>query len=728
MITFETELARIRGIPPKFIGRFARLGLRTVKDLLFHFPARYEDFSAFVPIADLELNQSTTVRGMIQRIDTRRTWRKRMVLVEAVIRDESGSIKAVWFNQPFLTRVLRPGAVAHFAGKVAANDDELYLSNPAYEFIPRGTSMRTPNHTGRLVPVYPETRGLTSRGIRYLVRPLLEALGTLPDFIPAPVCARNNLPSLHDALHAVHFPQALPAAERARTRFAFADLFLLQLNNLKRRAALSREHAPAIAARPEELEGAIAALPFTLTPSQRACVEAIIKDLEGPAPMNRLLQGDVGSGKTVVAALAAYAAALSGAQAAFMAPTEVLARQHYRTLTRVFDRIARREPLRIGLLVSKEARTSRGQEHEEKLGKERLLAAVAAGDVSILIGTHALIERSVSFRNLAFVVVDEQHRFGVEQRARLAAQNRLDGPAGRLIPHFLSMSATPIPRTLSLTLFGDLDLSTITELPGGRKPIITKIVRPEERDAAYGFIRSEVKRGRQVFVICPRIEPPETQINADNAQMVADNDNSLRESAWWEVKAVKDEYEKLSQHTFPDLRVGMLHGKMKSAEKAAVMHAFSAGELSLLVSTSVIEVGIDVPNASIMVIEGADRFGLSQLYQFRGRVGRGEHQSYCFLFTDSSSAAVRERLQALMTAKNGFELAERDLSLRGPGQFLGERQTGLPDLAMRALENIPLIRSARAAAEDVLKTDPNLARAPLLREELKRFEARLHLE
>ncbi|MDZ4346961.1 MAG: ATP-dependent DNA helicase RecG [Candidatus Binatia bacterium] len=449
-------------------------------------------------------------------------------------------------------------------------------------------------------------------------------------------------------------------------------------------------------------------MPFELTAPQQRVLQEILADMQQSHPMNRLLQGDVGSGKTIVAGIAALLCAHAGYQSAFMAPTEILARQHYQTLTKFFEEYDGG----IALLTSKEAKAFYGENLEADLKKTDLIKKIEGGNIGIVIGTHALIQKDVVFGKLGLVVVDEQHRFGVGQRAKLT-QN--EGPT----PHFLSMSATPIPRTLTMTIFGNLDLSLIDELPKGRKPITTKIVDPQNRPQAYRFIKEQIGAGRQVFVICPRIE---------EAQKSEEFDITFRQKAAWEVKAVKVEYEKLSKEVFPDLKVAMLHGKMKASEKAQVMKAFSAGEYDILVSTSVVEVGVDIQNAAIMMIEGADRFGLAQLYQFRGRVGRGEHQSFCLLFTDSKSKSTKERLESLVRAKNGFELAEADLRLRGPGEFLGETQTGMPDLALKALQNPDLLGKARAEALKLLEGSAELEGYPLLAKKLAQFKKDVHLE
>ncbi|MEK7114843.1 MAG: ATP-dependent DNA helicase RecG, partial [Patescibacteria group bacterium] len=563
-----------------------------------------------------------------------------------------------------------------------------------------------------LIPVYPETKGLTSKGLRYLIKPILNNLEKINDFIPTEVLKKNGLPEINAALKILHFPSELSDAEKSKKRFAFEDLFLLQLTNIKLKNKLAKEKAVALEINKEKLEKIIAKLPFKLTNSQKQSLGEILDDLNKLQPMNRLLQGDVGSGKTVIAAIAAVIAAQNDKQSAFMVPTEVLAKQHYRTMINLFGYLN----IPIGLLTNSQIQCFYGEGLETKTKKTDFLQKVAKGELKIVIGTHTLIAGGIIFKDLVFTTVDEQHRFGIEQRATLVrGAGKKPDPS---LPHFLSMSATPIPRTLTLTLFGDLDLSTINELPVGRKQIITKIVAPTNRAKAYQFIREQIKKGRQAFVICPRIE-------ANHETQSANNNRHL---SWDDVRAVKEEYEKLATEIFPDLRVGALHGKLKGAEKNSIMNDFSENKINILVATSVIEVGVDIPNASIMLIEGADRFGLAQLYQFRGRVGRAEHQSFCLLFTDSNSPTTTQRLQSLMEAKNGFELAEKDLAIRGPGEFLGHTQTGLPDLAMRSLNNIELIKNARLAADEILKKDYELKNYPMLKIELDKFRSKIHPE
>jgi len=713
MITLSTELGKISGVAEKFLAKLEKLGIKTVRDLLWHFPFRYDDFSRVVKISELKLNQTATIRGMVKKVAVRRTWKRKMFLIEALLVDETGGIKAVWFNQPYIAQILKPGRMASFAGKVTMSDEEVYMSNPAYELISSGGEAK---HTAGLIPVYPETRGLTSKGLRFLIKPIIQAIESVEDFIPPAILEKQGLADLYTSIRHIHFPRLAEQAEQARRRFAFDDLFLLQLNNIRMRSRLAKEKAPSLSFPPQQYKKIVEDLPFPLTDSQKRSLDEVLADIARPTPMNRLLQGDVGSGKTVVAAVAALATIGSGKQTAFMAPTEVLARQHYKTLTGLFSKMN----VGVGLLIGSEARASYGKELEAKKTKPGLLKEIANNKINVVIGTHALIQKDVQFHDLALVIVDEQHRFGVDQRAALVKHE--NHPGSETTVHFLSMSATPIPRTLSLTLFGDLDISIIDELPKGRKPIMTKVVAPENRSKAYAFVREQIKKGRQAFVICPRIEA--STEGDEEAAPSADK----RKDLWADVKNVTEEFERLSKTVFPDLKVAMLHGKMKSKEKEQIMRGFSEGETDILISTSVIEVGVDVPNASIMMIEGADRFGLAQLYQFRGRVGRGEHQSFCFLFTDSSSDTTSQRLKALLDAKNGFELAEKDLAIRGPGQFLGDKQTGLPDLAMRSLNNMELVKSAREAAVEIFREDHELSIYPLLKAKVGEFEKRLHLE
>lgn len=711
----QTPIEKIPKIGRVFQKRLKKLGIKTVNDLLFHFPHRYQDFSKIIKISEVKYGQDCCLLGEISEIENIKTKKKKMILTQAIIKDKSGAILAVWFNQPYLIRVLKPKDKICLAGKVALSKEGLYLSNPAYEKLPLRIEEKTSFlHTGRIIPVYPETEGLSSRWLRMIIRPLLNQIKEkIKETLPEKIIKENQLLGIKKAIFQIHFPDSLELARSAQQRFSFEELFYIQLYVLNQRLKLNQNRAPVIPLNLSTLKELIKNLPFNLTDAQKKSTWQILKDLQKSRPMNRLLQGEVGSGKTVVATLAALNVIKAGWQVALMAPTEILAKQHFKTVWETLKNFK----INIGLLTSKEDKffSKKLKNESLEISRSKLLEKVKEGQIDFLIGTHALIQDQVKFKKLALVIVDEQHRFGVEQRQKLTLKE-VEPDQLPLTPHLLSMTATPIPRTLALTLYGDLDLSLLNELPKGRKKIITKVIAPKDRKKAYQFIRREIKKGRQVFVICPRIE--------------AQSSKSQKEGAlsWAEAKAVKQEYEKLSQKIFPDLKVSMLHGKMTPKEKEKIMRDFKNKKIDLLVSTSVIEVGIDVPNASLMMIEGAERFGLSQLHQFRGRVGRSEHQSFCFLFTDSPAKKTRQRLEALISCQDGFKLAEKDLEIRGPGDFSGTRQWGIPDLAMSALKDLSLVEKTRQAAKEILIEDPNLKKYFYLKEKLKRFKERVHLE
>lgn len=716
-LNLSTPVTKLPNIGPIYQKRLKKLGVKTIQDLLYHFPHRYEDFSNIIPISEIKLNEICCIKGKILEIGNTRTWKKRMILTEAIVKDKSGAIKIIWFNQPFLTKVLKPGNNLCLAGKISFGDKGLYLSNPAYEKISQDKILI---HTGRIIPVYPETEGLSSKWLRFILKPLLIKLKKkIPDPLPEKIKNRYRLPSIGRAIWQIHFPDSLVLAEKAQKRFSFEELFFISLFVLWEKLKISKEKGISIPFNLRLIKKFVNSLPFKLTSAQKKSTWQILRDLEKPRPMNRLLEGDVGSGKTIVATIAALNVMKAGFQVAFMAPTEILAKQHFQEIRKLL----RKFNLNIGLLTGKESKISSKKLKSEtmKIPWKKLLEKLNKGEIDLLIGTHALIQEKIKFGKLALVVLDEQHRFGVEQRARLC-----QGSIGqaKLIPHLLSMTATPIPRTLALTIYGDLDLSLIDELPKGRKKIITKVIPPDNRRDAYDFIRSEVKKGRQVFVICPRIEP--AKISQEN---LGGKINPKKEiSGWAEVKAVKEEYKKLSKIVFPDLKVGMLYGKMTTKEKEKIMKRFFNKKIDILVSTSVIEVGIDIPNATVMMIEGTERFGLAQLHQFRGRVGRSKYQSFCFLFTDSPAKKTHQRLKALISSEDGFDLAEKDLKIRGPGDFFGQRQWGIPDLAMSALKDISLVEKTRTAAKEILRQDPELKKYPLLKQRVERFRKRIHLE
>ncbi|MDO8663522.1 MAG: ATP-dependent DNA helicase RecG [Candidatus Wildermuthbacteria bacterium] len=701
----STPIEQLPRVGPAYQKKLKRLGIKIVRDLLFHFPHRYDDFSNLIKIADLEeggpafaeasAGKPFCFQGEITGIRTFRAFRRKMMLTQATVEDETGKIKALWFNQPYLISTLKKGTFVCLAGKVRGKKSAKYISNPTYEKIQKPNLKIQNNdltHTGRLVPVYPETEGLSSKWLRFIVKPLLEKLAdNIPEYLPATIINKYEFLPITKALWQIHFPDSLNLAVEARKRFAFEELFQLSLFVLRERIKLAREKAAAIPINLPLIQEFVSSLPFKLTDAQKKSAWQILKDMEKPRPMNRLLEGDVGSGKTVVAAIAALNVVKAGYQVAFIAPTEILANQHFKTISAGLKNFN----VRIGLLA----------------GKKKILTE----GIDILIGTHALLQDRVKFEKMALLVIDEQHRFGVEQRAKLCRQKEY-------IPHLLSMTATPIPRTLSLTIFGDLDLSVLDEMPKGRKKITTRIIQPKDKKETYDFIREQVREGRQVFVICPRIDPP--KVNPEDVGKLL----SQRELSWMDVKAVKQEHEKLSKDIFPDLKLGMLHGKLKSAEKEEAMKKFTNREIDILVSTSVVEVGVDIPNASVMVIEGSEKFGLAQLHQFRGRVGRAEHQSYCFLFTDTTGTIWNRRLKALINCENGFELAEKDLQIRGPGDFVGIRQWGLPDITMASLTDATLVSNARNEAKGILVEDPQLKKYPELLRRVKEFRERIHLE
>lgn len=709
----DTPLFEALGAKNVFLRRLEKLGVKTIGDLLRHFPVRYEDFSTVSPIAELAVGQETTVRGVVRDVQVKHAWRRNMPVTEALIEDESGTMRAVWFNQPYVANTLRVGRMANFAGKILlAQEGDLYFNHPSYELVRASATAadQAMTHTARLVPIYPETKGLTSRGLRFIMSNILKRRVLMIEWIPQNILSRHDLPSIPHAFAVVHFPQTIEEASAARRRFSFEDLFLLQILNLRQKHALAEQKAPAIPEDVDRIKAILVELPFELTATQKRSLWEIVKDMAQPRPMNRLLQGDVGSGKTIVAAIAGMMAAAHAYQTAFMAPTEILARQHFETMKKLLKNLKIEKPLTIGLITASEAIIFYENDLAGKLKKDEFWKKAAAGEIDIVFGTHALIQTAAQFHKLGLVIVDEQHRFGVRQRQAL-----IHGQS--MIPHFLSMSATPIPRTLMMTVFGDLDVSLITELPAGRKPIETKIIAPNERASTYEFIRAQVGEGRQVFVICPRIEEEDKEPTAHDKRHVVED-----------LKSVTQEYEKLSKEIFPELRVAMLHGRMKAKEKEDVMRSFKEGAIDILVSTSVVEVGVDIPNASIMMIESAERFGLAQLYQFRGRVGRGEHASYCFLLTESDGTMAKARLTAIVSAKNGFELAEKDLQLRGPGQFFGAAQSGFSDMALEALRDPELVKISRDSAVELLTADPKLSKNTPLRERLEEFQKRVHQE
>jgi ATP-dependent DNA helicase RecG len=712
MLTLSTPIEKAPNVGPALLKKLKRLKIKTVRDLIFHFPYKYDDFSNIIPISELKINEVCTVFGKVIGIETNRSWQKKIYITEALIKDGTGTMKAVWFNQPYVSNVIKKDDSVFLSGKALTGKEGIYLSNPIYE---RSKAQADLIHTGRLVPAYSKTEGLSSKWLRFILRPILiELKNQIPETLPYDIIKENGLFPISQALWQIHFPSSEKEALEAKKRFSFEELFFIQLFVLQERNRLCQEKSAPMKMDIELLKKFTDTLKFKLTDAQKKSAWQILKDTEKDRPMNRLLEGDVGSGKTVVAAMAILNAIKSGHQAAFMAPTEILAKQHFQEVAKLLQDFR----VNIGLLTGKQDRfrSKKLKNQTIEISRKKLLEKIQKEEIDLLIGTHALIQDKVKFGKLGLVVLDEQHRFGVEQRAKLIKNQRKNEKP--LIPHLLSMTATPIPRTLALTIYGDLDLSLIDELPKGRKKIITKIISPTERKETYKFIKSEIDAGRQVFIICPRIDSKSPELKTEFSQ----------KSGWDEVKAVKEEYKKLQEEIFPELKIEMLHGKMATTEKEKIMKNFRDKKTNILVSTSVVEVGIDVPNATVMVIEGADRFGLAQLHQFRGRVGRSEYQSYCLLFTDSSSQKTRQRLRALVTSENGFALAEKDMELRGPGDFAGARQWGIPDLMMESLKDLKLVETTRQAAKELLQKDPYLKNYPALKDKLKEFRERVHLE
>lgn len=707
-LNLSDPLEKIKGIGPRYLKCFQRLSINTIKDLLYYYPFRYEDFSQIKKISELQNEEKVSLIGEIKKISSRRTFRKKMFLIEAELEDDTGSLKIIWFNQVYLLKTLKKGMTLSVSGKVKKQGKKFILSNPSFEILSyfkeelkdQKEILNYLKHTARLVPIYSETEGLSSKAIRSFILKVLDLRNQIKEYLPSFILEKYNLLPLNEALLKIHFPNTLEEAQKAKERFIFESLLFSQLYLLRIKLKNKLLKFPKIKLDVELLKYFTKSLPFELTHSQKRALYEIALNME-QKPMNRLLEGDVGSGKTIVAMGAALLAINSGYQVALMAPTEVLAKQHYQK----FKEFLKDFKIKIGLLTSSEKRIY-DNGLEGKISRKALQKILNYSFPLILIGTHALISKDIKFSKLGLVIVDEQHRFGVEQRKKLLTQTK-----NLEIPHLLLMSATPIPRTLALVFYGDLDLSMIEEMPQGRKPIITEVVTKKQINKVYDFIREEIKKGRQAFFICPRIEEKEpSTINEVKAKDLV----SLAEKLKAEVKAVKKEYKKLKEEIFPDLRIGMLHGKMKPQEKDEIMKKFLNKEIDILVSTSVIEVGIDVENASIMVIEGADHFGLAQLHQFRGRVGRSSYQSYCFLIPENFSSSTLERLKAMIKYNNGFKLAEIDLSLRGPGEFLGTRQSGIPDLIMRSLLNKELIEKTHQLAESLLQEDPTLKKWPLL--------------
>jgi len=684
----------------------SRLKLSTIRDLLFHFPVRYADSRDVTATVHLEQGKSVTLYGVMEKVTVRRSFKGHIPMTEAYIADQTGVVRAVWFNQAYIGKMYPDGAKVKVSGIVHQDKKGVFLSNPSIERAPDvipdadDSLFHTNVAPEFLIPVYRETKGVTSNYLYLLIKKAIAGgvLDDIVDPIPPHILRKLHLPELKEALLYIHFPKEEKLTVAARKRFAFEEIFYMQLKQYKERVLAKHSHAYSITASNEDVRNFMDSFTFSPTQAQEEAVQSILRDMKEKFPMGRLLEGDVGSGKTFVAATVAYATLLTEAtkngqplQIAYMAPTEILARQHFESFINYFEGTG----VEIGLLTGSGCKKfpSKGDAGGfTDISRTQLVKWLEDGRVSIVVGTHALIQKRVTFANLALVIIDEQHRFGVKQRKALAEKK---GGTRKELPHLLSMTATPIPRTLALTMFGDLDLTVIDQMPAERKKIMTEAVSPSKRKEVYEHIRKELKSGRQVYVICPRID---------------EQDEEERQKRM--LKSVKEEARRLGEEIFPEFVVDILHSKMKKEEKEEVMQDFLDRKAHILVATSVVEVGVNVPNASVIIIEHADRFGLAQLHQLRGRVGRAEHQSYCYLFTDSEGESTQKRLKHLVEAKNGFELAELDMQSRGIGTLMDGKQWGISDLAMEAIKNPKLVEVARTEARELIDNDPDLDSYP----------------
>lgn len=709
----DTAITAVFRLSPPHAAALKRLGISTVRDLLYHLPARYDQGGEQAAIAGLAPGSEATIFGTISKLETRRSWKRKIPVGEATLRDASGAIKIMWFHQPYLAKKFSEGQFVKAVGQIGGSGDKLYLANPHVEPAdPADAGLFSAPHenadASALFAVYPETRGVSSLWMRHAIAKVIAGgvLQQMDDPIPEETRARLHLPHLADALLAIHTPERIAHAQAARKRFSFEEMFVLQTVRAIERARNDVLEGSVIPDAARKSHDFLASLPFAPTGAQRRAIEDICRDFDTGRPMARLLEGDVGSGKTLVAAATAYAAITSRPpnrtsgtlQVAYMAPTEILAKQHFDSFIEYFREL----PINIALMTGSgcwkfPSKSAPGT--ATSISRSQLLKWVAGGEIAMLVGTHALIQKSVHFKNLAYCIVDEQHRFGTKQRRALARKDNAS-------PHFLSMTATPIPRTLALTMYGDLDISVLDELPPGRVKIETQIVKKNERARAYERIHEELRSGRQAYVICPRIDEPDPK---KETALIA--------------KSAKAEAARLQKDVFIEYSVGLLHGGMKPAEKDAVMARFSAHDIDVLVATSVVEVGVNVPNATAIMVEGAERFGLSQLHQLRGRVMRSSHPPACFLVPETSSEVSLKRLRTLAKSQDGFELAEADLAARGAGDLLGKRQWGISDLGMEALKNPKLIAAAREEAQQLVAHDPELGSHPALRRRIMQTDS-----
>lgn len=698
----------------------SRLGLQTIEDLLFYFPTRYSDISEIKLIRDLVSGDIATVYGEISKLKLKKSFRTKIPMAEGVIDDGTGKLKVTWFNQAYIGKMLHDGQKVSLTGKIFEGKYGMSMSNPEYAptaSLPidmHNTLFKRDGEENEefSYPIYPETRGITSKWIYHAIQKIVGSgiIKNLDEYIPDIILEKYHLPKLSTALIWIHMPKKKSDAASARKRFAFEEVFMIQLEKARERKENREKKSFKIRVDEKDIANFTKRFPFEMTAGQKSAIKDIFADFQKEYPMSRLLEGDVGSGKTAVAATAAYATIMNrpdgknfgNLQVAYMAPTEILANQHFESFIKYFTHTGVQVGLITGSGCKKFPSKIKADEWTD-ISKAQLLKWVANGEIPILIGTHALIYKSVKFKHLALAIVDEQHRFGTKQRGKLAKKEDF-------APHFLSMTATPIPRTLALTIYGDLDLTLLDEMPAGRKKVITEIITPDKRDETYDFIKTEMAEGRQLYVICPRIDEPDP-----------DKEFALQ------AKSVKAEAERLKKNVFKDKTIDILHSKMTTAEKERTMLRFESGEIDILCATSVVEVGVNVPNATLIIIEGAERFGLAQLHQLRGRVIRSNHQAYCFVMPNSESKKSVDRLKALETAKNGFELSELDLKLRGSGDLAGMKQWGVTDLGMEAIKNMKMVEAARKEAQEIIQKN-KLSKFPILESEFQKREKKIHFE
>jgi ATP-dependent DNA helicase RecG len=795
-LTLETKVSEYFRITPAQKIALKKLGIDNIEDLLYHFPVRYGDTAVAKSIDSLQAGDSAVIFGKISGLKASKGFKTKVTMADGYVEDETGRIHCVWFNQPYLAKMIQDESLVRIEGKVSArrkkssaldqNDKspEIYFSNPKVEVVnnvPIGVGdslFGDGNEAHTLYPVYPESRGISSSWIYHALQKLFKnnILEMIDDPIPESILAKYHLPNIKTALVWIHTPLRRDDAVSARKRFSFEEIFVIQLGKKQARKKYESHPSFLIETPIEEVQEFVRRFPFQATEAQTRAIETIVSEMKGGHAMSRLLEGDVGSGKTAVAAATAYAVMVSrpnknvaptnsaqnlnqkenlpensngidrtnmkpllkpsektvrssNLQIAYMCPTEILATQHFESFIQYFSYM----PIQIGLITGSGCRKFPSKVNPKgwtDISRTQLLEWVANGEIAVLIGTHALIQKSVVFKNLAYVIIDEQHRFGTAQRAKLVKKNFPNAEKIALekstkikkvikdsttethsAPHLLSMTATPIPRTLALTMYGDLDLTLLDQSPAGRKPIITELVLPEKRREIYELIRVELRAGRQMYVICPRINEPDPD---KEAAIIA--------------KSVKEEAVRLKKSVFPEYEIGILHSKMKPDEKDQVMNDFKNGKIKILCATSVVEVGVNVPNATVIIIEGAERFGLAQLHQLRGRVMRSTFQAYCYAFTETTSVKSIERLRALQSAKNGFELAELDLSQRGAGQLSGSQQWGISDIAMEALQNLKMVEAARTEASELIEQDITLSAFPILKKKVDEHSAGAHFE